>query len=927
MEELSKWNMSKIPERFLDENLFSKLPKDLDRFYDYILDRVEPQEIRNDMFVILKWILTATQPLTVAQLVHACATTPGEVEDFSEDRCITCEDFEERLVGLVVVRSTTQKETRLLSASDVEDSASPVATKTVSLAHFSVKEYLLRMNPRGWSTSHIRLNLSLAQLYAAQCCLTYMFHCSQSALGRTQESPFRAYAWNHWATHLAASPIDVSNDPTGISTNRSAPSEVESSARALELFNLASFPSLKYRNRVSTLQYESLYLSAGRVDSLSEFERRYNKILQDPEFPFDFSQDDLDSMGRRPMYRNHGSPCLDFESRTNHLTLVDDDEIDLNIEKIRPGFTFPSLGTCPQTIRLIILHPSATHSSIIICSQLTETLHNAPSYVALSYNWYYGIAPSDTILINGRNRPVKGNLATALRSLRLEEHPRVLWIDALCVNMDHLAERGSQVRMMNRVYQEAEEIILWLGMQSNNSDEILEDNAFYANGELETQRSGEDIRRLVSSVRIRMAPEYRVAQLFDHPIWNRLWILSEVILASRVKIAWGSKRLDWEILCRCSDSIGTKGQSDTILDVENLNIYDPEISTAQNSVTYWETLRHVTFQSYKQLRDRWKSRDYLLLPEVLFKARHFEVSDFRDKILTMVHLVSPEERKKILPMVDYNRSYLDLNVAVAEYCLKRLGNLDILSINNLRLQPQGNSQTPEWPAPVHLHQGKYNRDQGLLDLPSWVPAWHCMHWTTPLMTGEFLPSQPRKYEAGGPPSISFFELHGRVLSVRGFFVGTIRHILWPLLAPPLAVTLEYDRPLGKKFFLRYGDERSNLQQVIRCTYSAGLEMTEETLSSGRRRGGQKRVSENVNCSKEFGNFVHQIYKAEQDAGFWVTDGRYRGERVGCVTSEGHLALVPLWSREGDEVGIFLGGGVPYVLRKTSQGKHRLVGDW
>ena len=51
MDELSKWNMKTLDEEFLEQNLLQKLPHDLDQFYDYILDRIEPLNERDDSFV------------------------------------------------------------------------------------------------------------------------------------------------------------------------------------------------------------------------------------------------------------------------------------------------------------------------------------------------------------------------------------------------------------------------------------------------------------------------------------------------------------------------------------------------------------------------------------------------------------------------------------------------------------------------------------------------------------------------------------------------------------------------------------------------------------------------------------------------------------------------------------------------------------
>lgn len=38
-----------------------------------------------------------------------------------------------------------------------------------------------------------------------------------------------------------------------------------------------------------------------------------------------------------------------------------------------------------------------------------------------------------------------------------------LWVDAVCINQSNVSERTSQVRMMDKIYTEAECVVVWLG--------------------------------------------------------------------------------------------------------------------------------------------------------------------------------------------------------------------------------------------------------------------------------------------------------------------------------------------------------------------------------------------------------------------------------------------------------------------------------
>jgi hypothetical protein len=65
---------------------------------------------------------------------------------------------------------------------------------------------------------------------------------------------------------------------------------------------------------------------------------------------------------------------------------------------------------------------------------------------------------------------VRSNLYYALKVLRHESSYCVLWVDAVCIDQSHNAERGQQVSQMGRIYSNATEIRIWLGGPDKYSD-------------------------------------------------------------------------------------------------------------------------------------------------------------------------------------------------------------------------------------------------------------------------------------------------------------------------------------------------------------------------------------------------------------------------------------------------------------------------
>lgn len=105
------------------------------------------------------------------------------------------------------------------------------------------------------------------------------------------------------------------------------------------------------------------------------------------------------------------------------------------------------------------------------------------SYFALSYTWN-DETPSEPLLIQNATTGTAGsavdgassrtllitpNCAMALRllqrSMRRNQAPMMIWIDAICINQKSSDEKGIQVAMMAEIYRASESVVVWLGQQ------------------------------------------------------------------------------------------------------------------------------------------------------------------------------------------------------------------------------------------------------------------------------------------------------------------------------------------------------------------------------------------------------------------------------------------------------------------------------
>ncbi|KAK3341031.1 heterokaryon incompatibility protein-domain-containing protein [Neurospora tetraspora] len=103
----------------------------------------------------------------------------------------------------------------------------------------------------------------------------------------------------------------------------------------------------------------------------------------------------------------------------------------------------------------------------------TDAIRLGVPYGALSYTW--GDSPDAyEIFINDRKSLVKENLHMALLALRQTDEDRLLWIDAICIDQDNDKEKGHQVGQMRQIYENAEQVLIWLGPSNRGIDSLMD---------------------------------------------------------------------------------------------------------------------------------------------------------------------------------------------------------------------------------------------------------------------------------------------------------------------------------------------------------------------------------------------------------------------------------------------------------------------
>ncbi|KAK7992376.1 HET-domain-containing protein [Apiospora saccharicola] len=216
-------------------------------------------------------------------------------------------------------------------------------------------------------------------------------------------------------------------------------------------------------------------------------------------------------------------------------------------------------GLC---IRLLELLPAGNSSDEVLC-RLTQ--HRAAEcrgeYETLSYVWG-DMSQLVPINIGGKFFDVSQNLYQALVDLRQEDKPRVLWVDAICIDQGKIEERNQQVSAMGQIYRAAKRVVIHLGAAfpktTKKAYDLIERCASeslrigYTLKEpitLSTLSQGSQIKHGLTEDEIVALDPSSLRHLGEAPWWARAWTAQEVLLAKDALVVTGSHSMSWDRFC------------------------------------------------------------------------------------------------------------------------------------------------------------------------------------------------------------------------------------------------------------------------------------------------------------------------------------------------------------------------------------------
>ncbi|KAF7935913.1 uncharacterized protein EAE98_002133 [Botrytis deweyae] len=168
--------------------------------------------------------------------------------------------------------------------------------------------------------------------------------------------------------------------------------------------------------------------------------------------------------------------------------------MDTHNEANSDRFLYEQLDESKREIRLVQL--AFTSSNKTLCGVIKpidrlrlrvehRSLNDDVPFSALSYCWnpknsnthkvdYNPGSESIKIQINDGDIFIGRNLYDFLHQLHQDHFDGWLWIDAICINQNDMAEKNWQLLEMRSIYSDAETVFMWLGVGTVDTDQAMD---------------------------------------------------------------------------------------------------------------------------------------------------------------------------------------------------------------------------------------------------------------------------------------------------------------------------------------------------------------------------------------------------------------------------------------------------------------------
>ncbi|KAF5638772.1 het domain protein [Fusarium tjaetaba] len=567
-----------------------------------------------------------------------------------------------------------------------------------------------------------------------------------------------------------------------------------------------------------------------------------------------------------------------------------------------------------QQIRLLRLN--LDEDQPLKVTLVRKDLQQAPVFWAISYVW--GLPPTTLgpfLDVNGVQVPITDSLSSCLTCLRKQQADALIWVDAICINQNDDTEKAVQVSQMGKVYQTAEQVIIWMGPEQPDEKGVL---TTISKLQQSTSKTKSEYQLRLDDVRL-------IRSLLQRQWFIRTWIIQELVFASKPFLMHGSSRIEWNIFI------------EGVLECEARVQNTPGLAYQEGLFHRPAMALHTIRQNYQGSRSGASPKrhkySFLELVEMFFYTRS---SEARDKIFALLNLAHDMEDEAFRP--DYGSEESVILSRCALHLVKSQHTLDLI-----------------------YHAGFGKGASFCRWIPDLMNSAKREVYAPTISTWESAGTRGHPgFNAGAPLSIlaTAEDLGGRgetpvpVLNISGRFFDTIQNcrasgVNSTITGIPFCQVIHDFRR-----FISHLDNYHDLGKsweiglIIKCltgdaarpqTSSSSLSAftTHERSSPGIWPPDLAKYVGEIDPGRDGYEYARQRreYEKVHDL-FWETVsaflGRFPGTNI-CVTEKGYAGIVPSSAKRGDKIFVPHSSKVPFVVRKSAMRNikpdhYQLVGE-
>jgi Heterokaryon incompatibility protein (HET) len=564
-----------------------------------------------------------------------------------------------------------------------------------------------------------------------------------------------------------------------------------------------------------------------------------------------------------------------------------------------------------SSFRVVTLLPGEYHTPLSCTLSHEDWRNPAAAYESVSYSWGDRLHTKN-IHLNGHPFAVTANLESALRHLR-HEHPgrlRRLWVDAICINQGDNQERSQQVRQMYHIYNQAEQVIVWLGDANVSSCRALtflneslapcfesvgfsftDEQANIASRFWEEWDEGDNEMKRWKAIDHLVAPRHAkiwssVAALLCRPWWSRAWTVQELISAQKATVVCGKQSLPWPLLDMTVQMMLREIKIEVLYSARKKDLFCNAVDDAYSFV----------YERSHRISNGTDPLDFVMLMQL---TRYRGCQDPRDKVFSVLSLLSENFQASF--SAGYLQTVETVYASAVQSYIQHSADLHILSSCCSSEQASN------------------------LNLPSWVPDWG-MPFHMSYLGGYYSKQTDYTFCASGTSSaITTFSTDLRTLTVSGLEIDTVHNAR--LQQSDQEFDYSYDEHSGQEPWCTWDIHKSmaELEQsktaLITRKGESPLRAAFHTLIVDRDpiQGIRKRTLKLTKLKHKLWPSCLEEYLAQ--VRLWTQ------HRTLIVSTNGYLALAPSSTLPGDKICILYGLHAPVILRPcANDASYTLIGD-